>query len=274
MRPRVTDHSLDNREESRYGLPGGIARLRLRHVAAALGALLLPVLAHVPAAAQPARVSIAVNGGQQLESAGITDNVVFTEFAEQGDFDASYPDANGPLFDLNGRVRLVGNLAVGAGVSVASRRGNADLTARVPYPFRFERHRVVEGTSAALQRRELAVNVHAAWIAPLASSVDLTLFGGPTFVSLRQDLVDSIEYAHTYPYEAASFTRGVHSLRTESAVGFVAGADVTYYVSRFVGVGGTVQFNRASIALGSADDGTVATDTGGLQATAGLRLRF
>lgn len=245
-----------------------------KRLSTALGTLLLIGLCSVPAEAQAPRVSIAVNGGQQLQTVGITDNVVFTEFAEPGDFDASYPNADGPLFDLQGRVRLVGNLAVGAGVSTVSLRGNADLTARLPYPFRFGRHRLVEGTSGALERRELTVNVHAAWIAPLASSVDLTLFGGPTFVTLKQDLVDSIEYAHTYPYEVASFTRGVHSLRTESAVGFVAGADVTYYVSRIVGVGGTVQFNRASVALSSADEGTVAMDTGGLQATAGLRLRF
>ncbi|MYD69958.1 MAG: hypothetical protein F4W89_04315 [Acidobacteria bacterium] len=241
-------------------------------LSATLGALLM--LAHAPAAAQPSRISIAINGGQQMQSVGITDNVVFTEFAEQGDFDSSYPDANGPLFDVTGRVRLVGNLAVGTGVSMASQRGNAHLTARLPYPFRFSRHRVVEGRSAALQRQELTVNVHAAWIVPLAASADVTLFGGPTFVSLKQDLVDRVEYDHAYPYLVASYTGAAHSQRSESAVGFVAGADVAYYFSRVAGVGGTVQFNRAWIALSSADGGIVEVDTGGLQATAGLRIRF
>jgi len=246
-----------------------------RWLPAALGTLLLIGLCVAPAAAQPTLVSIAVNGGRQMESVGITDNVVFTEFAEEGDFDARYPDADGPMFDLNGRVRLVGNFAVGAGVSVVSRRGSADITARLPHPFRFERHRVVEGTSAALQRRELTVNLHAAWIVPIASSADLTLFGGPTFVSLKQDLVRSVAYDHAYPYEVAGFADVVHSRRTASAVGFVAGADLTYYFSRIAGFGGTVQFNRASITLNSGDGiDTVDTDTGGLQATAGLRLRF
>ena len=241
---------------------------------AALGTLLLIGLCGAPAAAQPTLVSIAINGGRQMESAGITDNVVFTEFAEEGNFDASYPAADGPMFDLNGRVRLVGNFAVGAGVSVVSRQGSAAITARLPYPFRFERHRVVEGTSASLKRQELTANLHAAWIVPLASSADLTLFGGPTFVSLKQDLVDSVGYDHAYPYLVASYTGEVHSSRSESAVGFVAGADVAYYFSRLAGLGGTVQFNRAVIALRSADGGTVSADTGGLQATAGLRLRF
>ena len=241
---------------------------------AALGTLLSIGLCAAPAAAQPALVSIAVNGGQQMESVGITDNVVFTEFAEEGDFDVSYPDADGPMFDLNGRVRLVGNFAVGAGVSVVSRRGNADITARLPYPFRFERHRVVEGASAALMRQELTTNVHAAWIVSFASSADLTLFGGPTFVSLKQDLVDSVGYDHAYPYLVASYAGEVHSLRSESAVGFVAGADVAYYFSRFAGLGGTVQFNRAAITLSSVDGSDVSVDTGGVQATAGLRLRF
>ncbi len=241
--------------------------------AAGLGTLLL-ILSAVPAAAQTPRVSIAINGGQQTQSASTTDNVVFTEFAEQGDFDASYPGANGPLFDVNARVRLVGHLAVGAGVSMVSRQGNADLAARIPYPFRFERHRVVEGASASLQRQELTVSIQAAWIVPVAASADLTLFGGPAFVSLKQDLVDGVEYVHAYPYLEASYTGDVHSLRTESTVGFVAGADVTYYVSRLVGVGSTVQFNRASMSVESADGGAVAIDTGGLQVTAGLRLRF
>ncbi len=239
-----------------------------------LGTLLLAGLWSVPAAAQPPLVSIAVNIGRQTDSVGVSDNVVFTEFSEEGDFDARYPDANGPLFDLNGRFRIAGGFAVGGGVSLLSRRNTIDLTARVPYPFRFDRHRVVDGKSAPLDRRELTVNVHAAWIVPLARSVELTLFGGPTFVTLTQDLVDRIEYVHAYPYEAASFTRDVHKLRSESKVGFVAGADVTYYVTRFVGMGGTVQLNRATIPLSSADGGTVTFETGGFQATGGLRFRF
>ena len=49
---------------------------------------------------------------------------------------------------------------------------------------------------------------------------------------------------------------------------------MTYYVTRFVGVGGTVQLNRASIPLSSTDGGTVMFETGGFQATGGLRFRF
>ena len=43
-----------------------------------------------PATAQDSRVFISVNGGSQLTSTDFADNVVFTEFVEEGDFDAIY----------------------------------------------------------------------------------------------------------------------------------------------------------------------------------------
>ncbi len=243
---------------------------------AALGALLLIVLWHVSAVAQSQspRISIAVNGGRQAAASGMTDRVVFTEFREQGNLDAQYPGANGPLFDANVRFRITDRFAVGGGVSLISLREPADLNARLPHPLRLRRHRVVTAASPRLQRREMMVNIHAAWVMPVSPSVDFTLFAGPTMVALTQELVDRVEYVHAYPYNAVSVNGAAHAPRSGSTVGFVAGADVAYYVSGRFGLGGTVQFNRASIALDSAGDGTLAVDSGGLQATGGVRFRF
>lgn len=249
----------------------GLATTRLRAV---LGALVLIVLWQVPAEAQTPRISVAVNAGRQAASPGMIDRVVFTEFAEQGNLHAEYPGSNGPLFDANVRFRIAGRFAIGGGVSLISLREPADLNARLPHPLRLRRHRVVAAASPTLQRREMMVNVHAAWVMPVAPSVDITVFAGPTMIALTQELVDRVEYDHTYPYTSVSVTGAARAPRSGSTVGLGAGIDVAYYVSGRIGLGGTVQFNRASIALDSAGDGTLTVATGGLQATGGVRFRF
>ena len=244
--------------------------------AAVAGTLLLSVLWHVPAVAQSSspRVSVAVNSGRQAASAGLTDEVVFTEFAEEGSLNAQYPAADGPLFDVNVRVRVAGQFAIGGGVSLVPLQMPADVHARLPHPLYFRSHRVVNAASPNLQRRETTVNVHAAWVMPVTPSVDVTVFAGPTMAALTQELVNGVEYSHAYPYTSVSVTGADYAPRSGSSIGFLVGADVAYYVSGSFGLGGTVQFNRASLMLDSAGGGTLEVDSGGLQATGGIRLRF
>ena len=47
--------------------------------------------------------------------------------------------------------------------------------------------------------------------------------------------------------------------------GFHAGADVAFYFSNRVGIGGMVWFSRGSVDLGSPDGGVVATDAGSVE---------
>ncbi len=109
-------------------------------------------LAVTVAAQQDGRVFIHVNGGLQTTSTDFADNIVFTEFVEDGDLDATYGIDSGVIIDIGGGVRLPGNLGVGVGLSRFLKSNDASVDARIPHPFFFDRHRAISGSAAGLTR--------------------------------------------------------------------------------------------------------------------------
>ena len=163
-----------------------------------------------PAQTDRARVFINLNGGLQNSEQGFSDNVEFTAFAEQGAFDARYPAPERPLFfDVSGGVRIWSGVAVGVGTSLARYEETADVAARIPHPFFFDRHRQISGMETGMVREERAVHLRAMWVAPLGGSVDVVLFAGPTLVEVSQDLVTEVQYGQRYPYDEANYQRAV-----------------------------------------------------------------
>ncbi len=226
------------------------------------------------AAQQSARVFITLNGAYLTTSSDFTDNLVFTEFVEEGDLDADYGLAGRPSYDAGGGVRLWRDLAIGVAVSAFTTDDDVSVTARIPHPFFFDRDRHVSGSQGGVRRQETAIHLHGIWLMPVNDALEVALFGGPTFFNIKQDLVTDVVFSQAYPFDTATYTGVITSRQSASKVGFHVGADVTYFFSGHVGVGGLVRFSRATIDLSSQDGGTVAVETGGLHAGGGLRLRF
>ena len=227
-----------------------------------------------PATAQDSRVFISVNGGSQVTSTDFADNVVFTEFVEEGDSNAAYDIDSGAIFDIGGGVRLPFNLGIGGGVSRFDKNNDASVNARIPHPFFFDRDRSIAGSAAGLTRTETSVYLQVRWFAPIPDAVELSVFGGPTYFSVTQGLVTAVEFSQIYPFDVATFTAVASGTQTESAVGYNVGADVGFFFSRYVGIGALARFSRASLDLVSEDSGRISVDVGGLHVGGGLRLRF
>ena len=233
-----------------------------------------------PAAAQPApqtRGFVTINGGLQLASADFSDNITFDNplfGPETGDFDVRYGGGGDTVIDVGGGVRLWNNLAVGGGLSIFSHEDGATITGRLPHPFFFDRPRQIDGAETGFARRETAVHLQALWMIPASRSVDVALFGGPTFFTVSQDLVTAIRFEQGYPYAEAAYSGVDRRDQSISTTGFNVGADVAIYFSDRIGVGGTIRFSRGSVDLASEDGGAVSIETGGLHTTGGLRLRF
>ena len=259
----------------------GVCRHMLPAPAAAVAIISVFLLAATvrPALAQSdvPRGFVSVNGGLQTASSDFSDSVRFGHVLfgpEDGSFDASYPAGDDTGFDVGGGVRVWRNLAVGANVSVFSRESDAGVSGQLPHPFRFNRLRAINGTAAGLARAETAVHVQALWVIPVGRSVAVTLFGGPTWFNVSQDLVTDITFDQVYPFDAAAFSGATVGEQSVATIGAHAGADVAYYFSERIGVGGTVRFSRGSVEFDSSDGGVAETDVGGVQTTAGLRIRF
>jgi len=226
------------------------------------------------ATAQPARVFVDVNGGTQVSTTDFGDNVVFTEFVEQGDLNAAHAVASGPIIDVSGGVRLWRGLALGAGFTRFEGGHDASVDARIPHPFFFDRHRPISGSAPNLTRQERAAHVNVRWFAPVPGPVQIALFAGPSFFSVEQDLVTTVNVTQSFPFDTASFVSAETRRHSESVTGYHVGADAAFFFSRHIGLGGLVRFSRASVDFVSEDGGLVPVDLGSVQLSGGLRVRF
>ena len=78
---------------------------------------------------------------------------------------------------------------------------------------------------------------------------EISVSGGPSFFSVDQDLVEDITIDQTYPYDTATFASAVSTRHSTSGLGFNVGADVAYFFSRHIGVGGVVRFNQGTVEI-------------------------
>jgi hypothetical protein len=234
-----------------------------------------------PAPAQPRptqpidRIFVSINGAYQTAGDDFGENVTFTENAETGTFNTDYDVKSGPALNISVGAAVWRNFAVGVGVTRYSKATPIAFNASVPHPFFFNRARAVEGEIGGLEREELAVHVQARAMFQPSPRIQGMVFAGPSFFKVKQGIVNDFEISETYPYDSATFSRGLSTTADESKLGFNIGADIGYFFTRQVGVGGSVQWSGTTIEVpASSGTGTLDIKAGGLQAGGGLRLRF
>ena len=241
-----------------------------------------PKPAKAPAPAPPASVKpargprgfVSVNVGGLLTANDFTSSGSFPVYQEQATFQTAYKVPSVLAYDIGGGVALWRSLGVAIAFTSDQPKGDASLTGSVPHPFFLNKPRAVSGTVPGLKHTDTAVHVNVAWIAPLSPKLLLVAFGGPSFFTVKQDVVTQFAFIDAYPYDEASFSSATVSKVSESAVGFNAGVDVTYRFTRNFGVGGVIRFTRASLTFSAANVSNVSVDAGGAIASGGVRWVF
>ncbi|HVQ14271.1 MAG TPA: outer membrane beta-barrel protein [Vicinamibacterales bacterium] len=208
----------------------------------------------------------------QVNSNDFDDTATIRRNAENGRLDTAYAVGGGPAFDISGSYLVWKQLAVGVGLTLFSTSTTTTINAQVPHPFFFNQPRTVTGEFDG-DRSETAVHIQAKWLIPVNPRMLVTIFGGPSFFSVKQDIVSDFEFSESYPYDTATFTRAIAASQSESAVGVNIGGDVAYFFTPNVGVGGTAQYSGATVEM-TVPSGTADVKAGGLQVGGGLRLRF
>ena len=178
-------------------------------------------------------------------------------FGEVATFKAMYPKpSQSGLFPayVGGGFMLSRLFAVGMSYSRMSTDRVVDVSAAVPHPTHFNALATGTGTTgAALSATESAVHISLA-VAPVRSSrLELRVMGGPSFFTLKGDMVKEVEYEQTIDsltlQNTITISGSPSSQASGSAIGFHVGADVTYFVHRVVGVAGGVRYGRATVAV-------------------------
>ena len=237
----------------------------------------------VPAGAQtrfqappPSRGFIALNGVYQATSSSFTDRFEFQEFVETGTVETTFEAKPALGIDGAAGIRFWRNVGIGAGFTTYAPGSRNDaggrVTARIPHPLEFNRHREVSG-EASLRRGETAFHVNLLYFIPVGEKMQAVIGAGPTFFQAEQGFVDRVLYDHEYPYDTATFRSADVDNETASGVGFNAGVDLSWRFSRWFGAGGMVRFTQGTLSFTPANR-SVKVDVGGLQAGAGIRVLF
>ncbi|MFB3853572.1 MAG: SH3 domain-containing protein [Vicinamibacterales bacterium] len=214
-----------------------------------------------------------VNGGWQATKTSFSDAATFDLHAETASSRAEYEVPAGPAVDVGVAVRLWRNLYAASGVTRFWVTEPAAVSARLPHPFEFNRFREVKGDSQGLERAETAVHAMAMVVVPAGRKFLVSVFAGPTWFNVTQDLVTEVQFHEEYPFDEATFTGTAITNQSRSKAGFSAGADVTYLLAPKFGVGGSVRYSQAKLDF-SVDSRTLSVEAGGLQVGLGVRVRF
>ncbi len=217
---------------------------------------------------------LSANVGGNLSTHDFTNQFTFDLYREQAHVDTQYGVPSSLAIDVGGGFRFWRNLAAAIAVTNNQSKDDASISAQVPHPFFLNKPRSITGTAPGLTRKETAVHLDIAYMAPLSRRLLLIAFGGASIFSVDQDIVTAIRIGETYPYDEASFTSATTTRASDSPVGFNVGADVTYLMWPSFGFGGTVRFSHATAKFSESGVSTGSLDVGGVIVSGGVRWLF
>lgn len=224
--------------------------------------------------AQTPRVSIAAGAAVQPTTSSFTDISTFPYVAETSRFEGDYDIGAGVAFDVGATVRVWRALGAGFAVTGLTRQSSAETSGSFPHPFFFNASRTGTWSQGSLDRTERGLHVSAVWDLWRDRRFTASVFGGPSLFNFKQTVIDRVDSIESYPYDTID-ARLIIGTMKGSAIGFHAGADLGWFFSRYVGVGGVVRFTKGTkndARIGSGEPFDLAL--GGAQGGAGLRLRF
>jgi hypothetical protein len=214
------------------------------------------------------RVVVSVNASYLTASRTFDDTRTFDLNAETASFSSDYAVEPSVGVDVGAFVRVWKGLAAGVAFTSYSDSRDIEIEASLPHPLKFTSPRTITGTASG-DHEETAAHLQIAYILPVGRKMSAVIFGGPSFFTVKQSVVTDVQWREEYPFDEATFTGATAATEEESKTGFNVGADVAYYFTNNVGVGGIVRFSAATTTFSLGD-----VDAGGALVGGGLRLRF
>jgi hypothetical protein len=189
--------------------------------------------------------------------------------------------SRGADFDFGGGYMFTPKIGVGVSFQGTAHKDPVGLGVTVPHPYFFNASTTAANvTDSALTRTEGTVNIQAMVSALNTDRLRVRVFGGPSFFRLKADMVQDIEFDQAATiFSRANFVSitGYDKVEAEgTGIGFHAGADMSVFFTRVVGVGAFGRYSRGTVSLDPEPMSEVAQDVrvGGFQTGGGLRLRF
>lgn len=242
-------------------------------VLSVLAALLAcPAAAQSPAPLRSGYVNL--NLGGQAKGSDFRETSTFPVYEGIATFGVDHDIGGGGVFDLGAGVLVWRQLSVGG--AFTTRFGsdrNATVDATIPHPIFRDTFRAASAP-ASLEYSERAVHLHALWRVPITEEFDLGVFFGPSFFTVKEDVLEGVTFAEGPDFSSVTLTNVDTREVSEGATGFNIGIDGTYMVTRRFGGGAMIRFSHGSADLPLAGGGSAEVDAGGFEFAVGGRFRF
>ena len=209
----------------------------------------------------------------------ISTSRTFSLYDETGQIGSSQTFETGGTFpEFAAGIRVFGNFGIGVAYNQFSSESEGTVTASVPHPIYYDQPRSASSTVSALTHSQKAFHLMALFVLPLSDKFDVTLSAGPTFFSVEQGTINAASAQigpDIAPYSTVSLTSVNKVTTSESKAGFNVGADATFRVTKYLGLGAFARYAKATVELAPEGVGsTLSIDAGGMQFGGGLRIRF
>lgn len=214
------------------------------------------------------RAFAAVSFGSQTKARTFTTSGSQSIYDETATFDSSVGIGSANIVDVSGGVRVWSNFAVGLGYSKYSDTSDGTVSASIPDPLIYDMPHSASTTVSGLKHEQSQIHLSAYWLQPVTDKIDVALFAGPTFFSVKQDLASGI----TVTSGASTIASISQTKVDESTTGLHGGFDVRYLVTKYVGVGVFARYTSGKVSTTAVDGGEI--QVGGFQYGGGLRFRF
>ncbi len=220
------------------------------------------------------RFTVSVAGGGVLVAGKWSSTASWPAWAETAQLGSQHETASGSV--LGGAVgyRASRHLGVVLAVARSTRDAKAALDATIPHPLVLDRPRTVTSELSGLSYRELATHLDLEW-RTLAGPFELALFAGPTMAKVETDAVEMMRVNEAYPYDAPTFqSADTTRVTSDSAFGWNAGGSAAWLPASYFDLGVEARYSRASVELKPAQGDKFTLESGGLQLTVRLGVRF
>ena len=244
--------------------------MRTGYAAGWLFAVLGPSLLHAED-----RVRVILNAAYSPTTRSFSQTLTYIEYLETATVAAQYETKSALSPDMGVQVQAFRKLGVFVAFTSTHRDENASFSASLPHPLYLDRPRSLEGDLSGYRYQERAFHVDLAF-GGASGHIDYALFAGASLFSVEADLVDTVRYDQTYPYDTVTLREAPSRVVKNNPTGFNVGGRLDYrfgHSGRF-GLGVQLRYSSAKAKLKASETGTVNVDAGGLQAGAGARLYF
>ena len=217
-----------------------------------------------------------IDGMRSRSSDDLTESItLFTpKLDENTSFSTNYGNPTAWSLDFMGGGPVWHSLGIGFAVGYHKRNRSANIDAEIPHPYFYDTLRQASFTTEPLQSREAAFHFPAILMPPAFGPIKVLLFAGPSIFRLSQTQVTNIIVNEAFPYDTVTISGVTTEERKGTFWGYHAGADVSVFFTRSVGVGVGVRFSHANIKGFDQDAATTSGVAGGASALAGVRFRF